>query len=229
MRVMLTFILHSSKIPTNSAFPKEVIVDYVCAYDKAPSYVKKPYEYPMLIVESFFFQNTYSLPENRLQLWKPQSPLIPDRPPVPKNFKVSQRTRWGLDLSWSSGGGSTAGFEIAVATGDKTPDCRSERILPKTQTSFSLSALPSGTSYTIALCAVDRLDDERRHSPAYIIGPVGTLGSSSSAGIYDQKYFFKKHSLFLEKRQLANNGVPSGNGCWQKRSGLRTRGLECCN
>lgn len=80
-------------------------------------------------------------------------------PPSPIGFMSPTQTENQIDLSWSSGGGSTQGYQIAYSTGlTPPPDCNSDSVIPSGSilgTSPSLSGFSPNTNYSFKICAIN--------------------------------------------------------------------------
>lgn len=80
-------------------------------------------------------------------------------PPNPTGLAAGSIATTQLDLSWTSGGGSTAGYRIAYQSGATAPtDCNSgTQIAPAsiTGTSHTITGLTAGTQYSFRVCAVN--------------------------------------------------------------------------
>lgn len=78
-------------------------------------------------------------------------------PPNPSNFRVTSSTGNGITLGWSSGGGSTTGFKVAMAQGTTPPACSGGTSLSQGSTSHTFNGLTPSTTYAFSICAHNRL------------------------------------------------------------------------
>ena len=73
-------------------------------------------------------------------------------PPAPTNFAISVDSQSQFTMTWTSGGGDTAGFYVAFGGGTSTPLC-SNGIKVGNKTSYTRSDLSPSSTYTVAVCA----------------------------------------------------------------------------
>jgi len=80
-------------------------------------------------------------------------------PPNPTGLSATAASSSQVNLSWTSGGGSTAGYKIAYATGASAPsNCSSGTVIPGssiTGTSHSVTGLTASTQYSFRVCTVN--------------------------------------------------------------------------
>jgi kumamolisin len=91
--------------------------------------------------------------------------------PAPTSLTFTA-TKSSLTASWASGGGSTAGFDVAFASGTSAPDCSTGSQFASSTTSAVASRLSSNTTYTFSICAVD--SNGTLSNP--LVGSFSTLG-----------------------------------------------------
>lgn len=79
-------------------------------------------------------------------------------PPNPTGFNASAASTTSIDLSWVSGGGTTAGYRIAYAAGAAAPASCDPVSIPEnsiTGTTHTATGLSAGTQYSFRLCAIN--------------------------------------------------------------------------
>jgi hypothetical protein len=80
-------------------------------------------------------------------------------PPNPTGLSATAASSSQVNLSWTSGGGSTAGYKIAYATGASAPsNCSSGTVIPGssiTGTSHSVTGLTASTQFSFRVCTVN--------------------------------------------------------------------------
>ena len=80
-------------------------------------------------------------------------------PPNPTGLSATAASSSQVNLSWTSGGGSTAGYKMAYATGASAPsNCSSGTVIPGssiTGTSHSVTGLTASTQYSFRVCTVN--------------------------------------------------------------------------
>jgi alpha-tubulin suppressor-like RCC1 family protein len=82
-----------------------------------------------------------------------QSPSAPPNPTAPG---VTGDSMTQVTLSWTTGGGSTATFQVAYALGGTAPaDCSGAQFTGITSTSKILTGLTAGTQYAFRICSVN--------------------------------------------------------------------------
>jgi hypothetical protein len=80
-------------------------------------------------------------------------------PPNPTGLTATAATSTQVNLSWTSGGGSTAGYKIAYASGASAPaNCGTGTVIPSSSisgTSHLVTGLTGGTQYSFRVCSVN--------------------------------------------------------------------------
>jgi len=115
-----------------------------------PSFVSIPDAYGML---TFTFTGVTDNPYiNAIDLTQQVGPI--PVPPVPTGLTIAGSGTTGLNLSWTSGGGSTTAFEVAYAQGSTPPSCSGATNVGNV-TSYQLTGLTANTSYSVSVCALN--------------------------------------------------------------------------
>ena len=78
-------------------------------------------------------------------------------PPAPTNMAIAVDSQSQFTITWTSGGGSTAGFYLAFGGGTATPVC-SNGIQLGNVTTYTRSDLSPSNTYTVSICARDAND-----------------------------------------------------------------------
>jgi hypothetical protein len=76
----------------------------------------------------------------------------PNAPPDPTSLSIGNVTTSGATITWKSGGGTTKGYRVLVATSAPPASCPSAPDVAAT--TFAATSLMSGTAYTARVCAV---------------------------------------------------------------------------
>jgi hypothetical protein len=104
---------------------------------------------------------------------------IVQSPPAPYSFSLTAAYDNRLVFSWTSGGGSTNNFKLAIAAGSYAPSCEGGNLIGFVS-SYDVRNLSSGTQYSAALCALD--------SSGNYSNPVTASGSTTYPPTYPPHY-----------------------------------------
>lgn len=78
-------------------------------------------------------------------------------PPQVTSLTLNSTTRFSLNAVWTNGGGSTTGYTVAIAKGNvPSLNCASGATVG-TATSYQFGSVTNDSSYTVAVCAVNRV------------------------------------------------------------------------
>lgn len=91
--------------------------------------------------------------------------LNTETPPNPSSPSVSNITSNSATISWTSGGGNTAGFQIAykISATSFPSSCNDGTVVTTTGTSVNLTSIPNSPNYKFRICAYNG-DTVRKYS-----------------------------------------------------------------
>lgn len=79
-------------------------------------------------------------------------------PPNPSGLTATPASSSQIDLSWTSGGGTTSGYRIAYQTGSDPGDCATGTVINESSSStssYSVTGLSANTTYYFHVCAIN--------------------------------------------------------------------------
>jgi hypothetical protein len=116
-------------------------------------------------------------------------------PPDPTGFATYAVTSQSIGFLWSSGGGTTAAYQMAYQTGGTAPaNCNSGTIVTASTlgynpSTYTISGLSSGTQYSIRLCAANS-DLSSFSSGVTLTVTTQALGNPTSYSIGSTQFIF---------------------------------------
>jgi hypothetical protein len=116
--------------------------------------------------------------------------LVP--PPAPTGLNIASESQYAFNLSWSSGGGTTYKYLVAIAAGSSAPSCSGGTV--STSTTFLAGHLRFGTTYTASVCAVDAFNTIS--SAATITGTTLTNSGAGAAPAVAQTAGFNTPTFY---------------------------------
>jgi uncharacterized protein YegP (UPF0339 family) len=123
----------------------------------------------------------------------------PSAPPDPLTFSWSTASTTTIQLTWTSGGGTTAAYKLAYQTGASAPaSCSAGTVIGPTTlglnpTGYALSSLTSGTQYSFRLCA---LNSDQSSTSTGITLTVSTSSSGTLTNLGTQQVVFSTDAVY---------------------------------
>ncbi len=161
---------------------------------------------------------------NTLDLYCINQQTASAAPPAPTSFAAGTVTTSTVPLTWVSGGGTTAGYQLSYKAGASAPsNCSTGTVVAATTlgvnpTSYTVTGLTSGTQYTFLLCSVN--SDLSSMTP--VASPVTATTTSlttpanqtlfSTLGIYHATFGSVYFADFICQNEAINGGLA---GTWK--------------